>query len=391
MSGATDTATTEGTNTARTVATDTAIHLPWEPTEALGLFVELLSEGEEATPSSSEFYDRLCEATCRLAHLRRAVIFLWDDARREVRAVGSRGVALEVFSGTRVNTENVPIARMALVEDRVVDVPERFEEHIPAALVEALRPRNLVCTPMSAGGRWFGVLVAEREYDGLLGRAERQTLWTLGKVAALAASARIATRQQERARRLTERIDLAREIHESAIQRLFALGMVLGAEGELAQSDRQRCLEEVREAVRELRAAVQRPLSRSASAAGVTLSQTLARLTDEHPDLGLRVQWEPGTTVPERFDGLAQTVLAEAVRNARKHARPTGIDVALVKDGDALVLQVVNDGVSRAPAGSGMGLRLAALEALHQGALVDFGAEPSGRWRVRLMMPLAEA
>ncbi|HZU59395.1 MAG TPA: GAF domain-containing protein [Solirubrobacteraceae bacterium] len=373
-----------------TAATDRAIHLPWEPTEALGLFVELLSEGEQATPSSSEFYDHLCEATCRLAHLRRAVIFLWDDARREVRAVGSREVPLEVFSRTRVNTENVPIARMALAEDRVVDVQEDFEKHIPPALVRALRPRNLVCTPMSAGGRWFGVLVAEREHSRPLGQAERQTLWTLGKVAALAASARIATSQQERARRLTERIDLAREIHERVIQRLFAVGMVLGAEGELLESDRRRCLEEVREAVREVRAAVQRPLSPSPPPAGGTLAETLARLTDEHPDLGLRVQWEPGTRVPARFDGLAQTVLAEAVRNARKHASPTGIDVALAQDGAALVLQVVNDGVTPAPPRSGMGLRLAALEALHHGALVDFGPEPSGRWRVRLMMPLEE-
>lgn len=372
-------------------ATDTAIQLPWEPTETLGLFVALLSEGEQASPSSPEFYDRLCEATCRLAHLRRAVIFLWDDARREVRAVGSRDVALEVFSETRVNTENVPIARTALAEDRVVDVQERFEVHIPPALVQALRPRNLVCSPMSAGGRWFGVLMAELEHDGPPGEAERQTLWTLGKVAALAASARIATRQQERARRLTERIDLAREIHDSAIQRLFAVGMVLGAEGELPEADRRRCLEEVREAVRELRVAVHRPLSPRAPAPSGSLSETLVRLTDEHPDLGLRVGCEPGAHVPECFDELAQTVLAEAVRNARKHAHPTGIDVALAQDGDALVLQVVNDGVSPAPAGSGMGLRLAALEALHQGALVDFGPEPSGRWRVRLMMPLQQA
>jgi signal transduction histidine kinase len=371
-------------------ATDTAIHLPWEPTEALGLFVELLSEGEQATPSSSEFYDRLCEATCRLAHLRRAVIFLWDDARREVRPVGSRDVPLEVFAGVRVDTENVPIARLALAEDRVVDARDHFEEHIPAALVGVLRPRNLVCTPMSAAGRWFGVLVAEREQDAQLGEAERQTLWTLGKVGALAASARIATSQQERARRLTERIDLAREIHESVIQRLFAVGMVLGAEGELSPPDRQRCLDEVQAAVQELRVAVQRPLSRSAPPVGRTLAETLARLTDEHPDLGLRVQWEAGTEVPERFDGLAQTVLAEAVRNARKHAQPTAIDVALAQDRGALVLQVVNDGVSPTPARSGLGLRLAALEALHKGALVEFGPEPSGRWRVRLMMPLEE-
>ena len=362
--------------------------LPWEPTEALGLFVELLSRVESAGPTSAEFYDQVCEATCRLAHLRRAVIFLWDDASREVRAVGSRAVPLDTFSGSYVSTENVPIARVALSEDRVVEIHERFEDHIPPEFAAALRPRNLVCTPMSAGGRWFGVLMAERERDGRLDEAERQTLWMLGKVAALAASARAATRQQERARRLSERIDLAREVHEHVVQRLFGVGMALGSDGELASQDRERCLEEVREAVRELQVVVQRPLGRRPQTAGRTLADTLSRLTTEHPDLGLRVQWEPGVAVPIRFEGLAQNVLVEAVRNARKHAQPTGIDVALALDRDALVLQIVNDGVHSSAGPSGMGLRLAALEALHHGALVEFGPERSGRWRVRLMMPV---
>jgi signal transduction histidine kinase len=362
--------------------------LPWEPIEALGVFVELLSELESATPASGHFYDRVCEATCRLAHLRRAVIFLWDDARREVRAVGSRQVSLEVFSASDVSTENVPIARAALAGDCVVEVHERFEEHIPAELVRVLAPRNLVCTPMSAGGRWFGVLVGERLTDDPLTEADRQTLWTLGKVGALAASVRISTREQERARRLSERIDLAREVHESVIQRLFAVGMVLGADGDLSVADRGRCLEEVQRAVGDLRVVVQRPLARTSRPTSRTLAQTLGRLTDEHPDLGLRVQWEPGAEVPERFEGLAQNVLAEAVRNARKHAQPTGIDIALAQDRDALILQVVNDGVQPLSGQSGIGLRLAALEALHHGALVEFGPEESGRWRVRLLMPL---
>src|SRR5436190_19344561 len=118
-----------------TVSTPSQSTLPWQPVEALGVFMDLLSEVESATPSSSSFYDRLCEATCRLAHLRRAVIFLWDDARREVRAVGSRDVPLEVFSETNVSTLNVPIAREALAGDRVVEAHERFEEHMPAELV----------------------------------------------------------------------------------------------------------------------------------------------------------------------------------------------------------------------------------------------------------------
>ena len=66
--------------------------VPPEPTvsiDALETFVELLSR-VEADPSSDAFYSRLCEATCRLADMDRAVIFRYDGARRRVRSTGAR-------------------------------------------------------------------------------------------------------------------------------------------------------------------------------------------------------------------------------------------------------------------------------------------------------------
>ena len=52
---------------------------------------------------------------------------------------------------------------------------------------------------------------------------------TLGRLAALAASVERATRQDERARQLNERIELTREIHERVMQRLFGLLLALGS------------------------------------------------------------------------------------------------------------------------------------------------------------------
>jgi signal transduction histidine kinase len=362
--------------------------LPWEPVEALNVFMGLLAEVETATPASTEFYDRLCDATCRLAHLRRAVIFLWDDARREARAAGSHDVPLSVFDDARLSATGIPLARAALTGDCVVEAHDRFEEQIPAELVLALRPRNLVCTPMSARGLWFGVLIAERSQDEPLSDAERHTLWTLGKVAGLAAAARITTRDQERAHHLDERIALAHELHESVIQRLFAVGMVLSGGEELTDDARERCVSEVRRAAQEVRTAMQRPLTRSRRRHARKLIDVLERLRVEHPDLGLRPQWEPGLELPEHYEQLAQTVLTEAVRNARKHSQPTGIDIAVAQRGDTLILQVANDGVTGKRRGTGMGLRLAALEALNHGALVEFGPEQGQRWYVRLIMPI---
>ena len=76
------------------------------------------------------------------------------------------------------------------------------------------------------------MILSDRPGSTPLTDSERYLLWTIGKVAALATHARIATRNQELAKQLQERIDLAREIHDGVIQRLFGvLDGVLGRPG----------------------------------------------------------------------------------------------------------------------------------------------------------------
>src|SRR3982750_1019703 len=98
--------------------------VPQEPTvriDALETFVELPSR-VEADPGADDFYSRLCEATCRLADMDRAVIFRYDGARRRVRAAGAYGIDLETFENAQVTVETVQVARDSLVEDRVIEV-----------------------------------------------------------------------------------------------------------------------------------------------------------------------------------------------------------------------------------------------------------------------------
>jgi len=374
--------------------TTTAAAAASSPLEALHLLVSMLAEDEVAQPRAS-FYDRLAETVCRLGSMRRAAVFLSDDVRRRAWAAGSYGIALELLTERPVQV--IPLALRALERDEVLEVtPDDVARELPAYDVERLGLSDVTCIPMSAGGRHYGVVLAERgdEDDGTvapLTAAEREGLWTLGKVCALAASARAATRQQERARQLGDRLDLARDVHERVVQRLFGVTLALGAPAELTAPQRVRCAEELQAATEELRHAIQRPLARSprdASTEG-TLRDELERLASEHADVGVTVCWEAGAEVPPALEPLAQTVVAEAVRNARKHARPTRIDVRVERAEGAVAVAVLNDGVgARAPAGAGVGLRLAAFEALEFGAAVDFGHTPPDRWHVRLVLPL---
>ena len=175
------------------------------------------------------------------------------------------------------------------------------------------------------------------------------------------------------------------------MQRLFGVSLVLGSEHALTEEARRRCADEMHAALADLREALSRPLAPPTLDTGATLRGELTRLGRHYKDLPLELDWEQGVEVPEDVEPLAQSVLAEALRNAHKHAKPTSVRVKVGRLDGAFVLEVRNDGTEKQPPtrGAGMGLRLAAVEALQRGALVEFGPD-RGDWRVRLVVPLEE-
>jgi signal transduction histidine kinase len=358
-------------------------------TDALDVIVELLAElDQDPAAGGADFYDRLCAALCRVVGMERASLLLYDEARQLVVPVGSHGIEPGILSDIYGTLEETPIAQVALSEDRVVEVTGELERWVPVRYARFGGVETLTCTPVSAGGRWLGVVFADRGGGSFtLTAGERHAMWTLGKVAALAASVRIATSQQGRARLLQARIDLAREIHERVVQRLFGLSLVLGSEGALGEDVRRRCAEELQAALKDLRDALGRPLAPRTPDSGATLREELTRLGRHYKDPPLEVVWEDGVTVPAGIEPLAQSVLVEALRNADKHAHATSVRVRVGRVDGAFVLEVRNDGARQGTRGTGMGLRLAAMEALGRGALLEFGPEDSD-WRVRLVVPL---
>jgi signal transduction histidine kinase len=219
-------------------------------------------------------------------------------------------------------------------------------------------------------------------------------MWMLGKMAALAASARLAISQQARSKQLAERIGLAREVHERVMQRLFGISLALGAERELSTGERLRCADEIQAALADLRDALSRPLAPEARLTGGTLRGELEGLDRHYKELPLEVSWDQGVEVPEELEPLAVSVLNEGLRNADKHAKPGRVHVTVGAEDGAFVLEVRNDGTAgattgaRGLGGTGMGLRLVGLEAIQRGGMVEFGAEGQDEWRVRLVVPL---
>ncbi len=373
----------------------------WGPTTAapapragtVEVLVGLLAEIDEAT-ESGVFYDRVCQSVVTLTTMKRAVLLLHDETYRSVIPVGASGVSPELMKRIGGTIDETPIAQQALEEDRVVEVgvgggDGDLTDHVPARYAELPESAYLTCTPISAARRWLGVIFADREgEDYPLDDGERETMMTLGRLAALTASVEHSTEQRESERRLHERVELTRDLHENAIQRLFGVALALGSEEELSKQERQRCQEELRSVVADLRRALTRPLETPERPGKACLGELLDRLVERRPEL--HVEWAEGVAVPADLEPVAQLVLNEALRNVDRHARPTAIEVRVASDGETFTLQVENDGAGdgRTTRGSGLGLRLAALEALRYEGLVEFGSFDGDRWRVRLVVPV---
>ena len=166
------------------------------------------------------------------------------------------------------------------------------------------------------------MILSDRSAPGPLSDEERYLLWTLGKTAALATLARVATTAGARARQLQERIDLARDVHEGVIQRLFGVQLVFSSSAELsprgARADRRRA------AGRARATCGARCSGRSAAPrreTQTTLLEEVERLRREHPDLHLVLTPRVRTCERARDARAARPVRARRGGAQRAQAR----------------------------------------------------------------------
>jgi signal transduction histidine kinase len=172
---------------------------------------------------------------------------------------------------------------------------------------------------------------------------------------------------------VTELQRVERDLHDGAQARLVALAMDLGlAEQRLAQADHETAMEHVAAARGQARAAMAelRDLVRGIGPSILTdrgLDAALTALVSGRtPPVELNVSVADPTVTPR--ETAAYFVVAEALANARKHARASSVSVDVFEDAErSLVVEVVDDGVGGAAFGGGSGLtglrqRVAALD-----------------------------
>jgi nitrate/nitrite-specific signal transduction histidine kinase len=219
-------------------------------------------------------------------------------------------------------------------------------------------------------------------------------------VVALAAAAGVAIENARLHQRvgelalLEDRERIARDLHDTVIQRLFATGLRL--QGAARMADRPEVIERITQAVDDLDLTVKHirtaifGLEASRRAAGGLRQRVLALSSEAAGALGFepRVLFDgPVDSAPEPVAAELLAVLREALSNVARHAQASQVDVEVVADSD-MTLRVIDDGrglpEERRAAGRGM-FNMAARASALGGTMLAHSGSPSGtilEWRV---------
>ncbi|GHG99801.1 GAF domain-containing protein [Streptomyces rubradiris] len=272
-------------------------------------------------------------------------------------------------------------------DERVTAGPPRFAGLGPA-----------VAVPIGREDRVRGVVLLARE-TGAADFSDKETELLTGFAAQAAVAMELAERRRdaEQIALLEDRDRIARDLHDLAIQRLFATGMTLQSADRFIQHPQ--AAERVRRAVDDLDETIK--IIRSA------IFGLRADDRDETPGLRARAVRVAGEATPVlgfapsvRMEGLLDThvpretadhvvaVLSESLANIARHAHADRADVALETDGTEVRLTVTDNGVGIPPGGRRSGLRNMAERARNLGGDLELGCPEGGGTRLVWRAPL---
>ncbi|MCX4673704.1 GAF domain-containing protein [Streptomyces sp. NBC_01381] len=319
---------------------------------------------------------------------------------QELQGALALGEGAEVHQGQRIPRQGT-LAGAALSEGglvatgdaasdpRVTFSPERWKGMGPA-----------VAVPMGTADGLRGVLVlARRTGRPSFSQAEIAPLPGFAGQAALALELADRRRDAEQISLFEDRDRIARDLHDLAIQRLFATGMTLQSAQRFVQhpeaSERlTRAVDDLDTTIKIIRSTIFGLRAHDASTmTGPGLRVRIARTLEEAVAVlgftpALRMEGLIDVDVPATVADDAVAVLSEALANITRHAQASAADVSIVVRKGQLTLIVTDNGVGIDEGGHRSGLRNIAERAEGLGGTLAVGSGPDGGTRLEWRVPL---
>jgi signal transduction histidine kinase len=325
------------------------------------------------------------------------VVDLVEEGADELRAVLALGEGAQAhrgltvpragtLAGAALGAEGLVMSDAVASDPRVTFAPERWKGVGPA-----------VAVPI--GGR--GVLVLARTAGRApFSAAETDPLPGFAGQAALALELAEQRQSAEQVSLLEDRDRIARDLHDLAIQRLFATGMTLQSAQRFVDhpqaSERLvRAVDDLDETIKIIRSTIFGLRTHEASGHhGGGLRVRAVRAVEEAVAMlgftpALRMEGLLDTDVPRVVADEVVAVLVEALSNVARHAGASRADVSLVVRGGVLTVSVTDDGVGLGAGKrrSGLGNLAERAERLGGQLTVESVQGPGGtrlQWRVPL-------
>ncbi|MFD8725888.1 GAF domain-containing protein [Streptomyces sp. NPDC059629] len=249
-----------------------------------------------------------------------------------------------------------------------------------------------------AGPRGVVLLARETGRQPFTG-TETETLQVFAAQAAVAMELADRRRDAEEIAVLQDRDRIARDLHDLAIQRLFATGMTLQSAGRFIEHEEaaervMRAVEDLDETIKIIRSTIFGLRARDGGA-GTGLRARVVRAIGEAAQVlgfppSVRMEGLVDTEVPREIADHVIAVLSEALTNIARHARARRADVALEANGREVRLTVTDDGVGIPAEGRRSGLRNMAERAEQLGGSLEVNRPEGGGTSLVWQVPVGE-
>ncbi|WP_086830434.1 GAF domain-containing sensor histidine kinase [Streptomyces sp. NRRL B-24572] len=356
----------------------------------------LLSGAEE-----TEVLDGMLERAVDIAAADMGVFYLVGPGG-ELRGSLARGEGAEAHRGVVLPTSEGTLAGAALAQEGLVTVAD--VENEPRIRVQPERWQGFgpaLAVTVGTKERLSGVLILARRHGrSPFTGSEITALPGFAGQAALALELADRRRDAEQVSLLEDRDRIARDLHDLAIQRLFATGMTLQSARRFVEHPEAayrltRAIDDLDATIKIIRSTIFGLREHDAPGTAPKLRNRVVETVDEAATtLGfapaLRMEGLLDTDVPSETAEQVIAVIGEALTNVARHARARRVEVSVVADDGVLAVTVSDDGVGMTQAGRRSGLRNLAERAERLGGSLSVRArtEPGSgtvlEWRIPL-------